>query len=80
MVTSYYPLVNEQFAIENGTFVVDLPFFKVVIFHMSLYVYQRVKWSITILIGAMFIPKGWFMIVITTTLHLLGMVINFITS
>ena len=36
-----YPLVNKQFAIENGPVeIVDLPINSMVIFHRFLYVYQ----------------------------------------
>ena len=38
-----YPLVNKQFAIENGPFSSLIYPLKIVIFHSFLYVYQRVN-------------------------------------
>ena len=38
-----YPLVNKQFAIENGPVeIVDLPINSMVIFHSFVYVYQMI--------------------------------------
>ena len=41
--STMYPLVNQQFAMENGPFfLVDLPFLKMVLFQFAMLVYQRV--------------------------------------
>ena len=41
-IPSIYPLVNTRFAIEMAIEIVDLPSYKMVIFHSYVNVYQRV--------------------------------------
>ena len=44
--STMYPLVNQQFAMENGPFfLVDLPFLKMVLFQFAMLVYQRVSFA-----------------------------------